>query len=1319
MMAPLPTPSPPGDRPDLPRARLSVRTAAGRTVECEFAGGEFLVGAAAGCDVRLPAGTPPVALQLTRKPDGVRARRVAAALPVLLNGAPLPAGTTTLLRDGDALTAANLAITIALPAVVAPPPPAIPAAPPPPPVPRPIVPAVPDLPAVYLSPKLVPIEVEEDADVPLAETVPDEPPPPIPPPPAPDFGAEYRKLADRMRALDAEEAERRAAWEARDADAARRQGELDRQTAELEADRARWDEQRRAAEQELADQRVAAAAEKERELDRARAEIEALRQEWADEHARQRAELAGAAETLSADRAAFEADRATLEPQKQTLRDDQSRVAAEAQELRRQRELFTADRAIFAGERLTFDTEKAAETERLASWEAALALRDAELTRRDDLVRAARDAFEQERAAFQAELAQLESRTAAVERGERELASRSQEVDDRLARLRTDAAELEETLRLATAEQDRLRAEAERLDRQKAELDAQSAGLAERAAQIEGQQAVVAVLRAKLDRGRQEMEREAWQLAAARIREDESQAELRKRIQEAEELRAAMTAVQADAELDRQRLEERQSLLTAGLAEIQQQKDALTSEATRLQALEADIDRRTAEIAEQAGMLKGRMTQALDLQARLEADRVAIREREAALAQSEEARQALQEQLRRRAEELSARSKTLDEMARQLAADRANLGEVRSAVETSRQTTAGELDAQRAELEARAAQLERQTAELAEKDAALARQVSRLKDVGAAVAAERKALATAREAWEGDRAAALEADRVSREELEAFRSRAAADLDSLRAQAPELDDQAKVALERLGAARDMLRNHLSELNEFSRTSRADLEAARAQVRQDAERLREQQEALDRAKDEHRLAVTAFRQQIIEWQGTVSDMRRLLSTSENRLEAKTVAATEAATAAADATRQLAEETDRLRREREELSARRGEMERHLADMREWYRKKLRELARTNAKQDAEPPELRIAEFGPGDAGAPGSESATRNPQPAIEELEPGDRQLGELLRSLALVDADTLTALWAEAVRQRRTLRQVLLASGAITLYQLALIEAGNLDALVLGRFRVFDRLRSSTKEAVYRVFDPARAGERSGGIYMLRHLGEAEAADAVRPDEFRQRFAAARDAAHPNLAAVVEVLDVGGRPAVLLEWLSGLASADWPPFAAHPGCWVRLATMAAGALDAAHRVGLAHGRLTSDSLMLTAEGALKVTGFGEPGWLSGAPAVAEVSFAADLRAFGQVLFGWSQLAVGRKRVARTKAFPEALWAVIRRLEADAEPPMADTVATAEPYGSAGELLADLQRIARDTPFSDDAWEKLLKYVADHAPDAPAGLKRAG
>ncbi|MBX9625763.1 MAG: hypothetical protein K2X82_18330, partial [Gemmataceae bacterium] len=441
-------------------------------------------------------------------------------------------------------------------------------------------------------------------------------------------------------------------------------------------------------------------------------------------------------------------------------------------------------------------------------------------------------------------------------------------------------------------------------------------------------------------------------------------------------------------------------------------------------------------------------------------------------------------------------------------------------------------------------------------------------------------------------------------------------------------------------------------------------------------------------------------------------RRGLSQGEARLDARQAAVDEAARRADATTRDLAEQADALRREREAVAARRTEVERHLADMREWYRRKLRELAAGNAEsRTPQPVGPRLA-----DTGDDPPDSALRTPQSAIPEVEPIDRQLGELLRSLELVDADTLAALWAEANRQRRTLRQVLLASGAVTLYQLALIEAGNLDGLVLGRFRVIDRLRATPREAVYRVFDPAR-----GGVFLLRHLAEAELHDAVRPDEFRQRWAAARDAAHPNLAAVVEVLDLAGRPAAVLEWPGGLFAPDWPPQAGHPGCLVTLATMAADGLDAGHRAGLAHGRLTADSFLLAADGTLKVVGFGEPPWLGAGPVPVEVTPAADLRALGQVLYGWSQLAARPGAVkprGRGKGFPAELAEVVRRLGADADSPMGDTVAADRPYHSAAELAADLRRLARGLPNADDAWAELLRQVADATPDGPPALRQS-
>jgi hypothetical protein len=476
------------------------------------------------------------------------------------------------------------------------------------------------------------------------------------------------------------------------------------------------------------------------------------------------------------------------------------------------------------------------------------------------------------------------------------------------------------------------------------------------------------------------------------------------------------------------------------------------------------------------------------------------------------------------------------------------------------------------------------------------------------------------------------------------------------------------------------------LHTFASATREELDALRAELRTEADRLRDREQHLDRARAEHRLAVTEFRQQLLDWQSRIAELKQALSQNESRIETRQAEVTEAAKQADAAALDLARQAEELRYERQQVAERRTEVERHLSDMREWYRKKLRELAGQGKvpRSSDEPPVLQLS--------------------PATaDDLEPGDRQLGELLRSLDLIDADTLATLWAEAGRQRRTLRHVLLASGAVTLYQLALIEAGNLDGLMLGRLRVVDRVRVTAREAVYRVFDPTRTDDPRG-VVVLRHLAEGEMDDAVRPDEFRQRFAAALGAAHPNLVNTIEVLDVQGRPAALQEWVAGTPSADWPAEAATPGVWVRLVAAAAAGLDAAHRAGLAHGALTSDSVLLTADGDVKLTGVGDPPWLSGASA-QDATPEADLRALGQVAFGWSQLAQPGKRRGRGKGFPESLTAVVRRLEADPETPMADTAAGAAPYRSAAELAADLRRLAGLFPCPHDAWEALVRQVA--------------
>src|SRR5207237_9150166 len=132
---------------------------------------------------------------------------------------------------------------------------------------------------------------------------------------------------------------------------------------------------------------------------------------------------------------------------------------------------------------------------------------------------------------------------------------------------------------------------------------------------------------------------------------------------------------------------------------------------------------------------------------------------------------------------------------------------------------------------------------------------------------------------------------------------------------------------------------LAERHAYGSQGQEDLEGLQARMRAEAERLREQELAVQRAKAEHRLAVTAFRQQLIEWQGRVAEMRRVLADDGTRLERKQAEVTAAAKQVDATAQQLARQAADLQEQERQVVERRSEMERHLSDMRQWYRLKL--------------------------------------------------------------------------------------------------------------------------------------------------------------------------------------------------------------------------------------------------------------------------------------------------------------------------------------------------------------------------------------------
>jgi hypothetical protein len=1212
--------------------RLDVRLGGGPARGFILGDSDFLVGSAVGSDIRLPGGQfPPVVCQFSRAPDGPRVRKLSPTVPVSVNEQSLSGSAPVPVADGDVVRAGPVEIHI-------------------------------QIAAASVRPKFVPVVKESDVE------------------PNDDLARQRAELERQARELD----EERRIWY-------RRKMEME---AELRVPPDRAELERREAavlakERELShefDRRFAAL---DAEIVRRRSELETelqIRKDGAEREFQDR--IAILEEEIARRRLQFEVDVRDAEPRLIALRAERERLEAAQSDLETRESALANVREELQRSRSAIEEERQWQLARLKELDGALLERHAELARREDSLRADRAALEGDRDRHKEDLLRFDRQRAEFERRVAAIDGRTAEVNERHDLLERTSREWEETVRLAEAEQTRARAEAERLDALRSEIDCRDRELAERGALLESQAAALAQLRATLARRQDEIESETAALATERARVESIRHDVDNRLREAERLRAELGQARDEGA-------DGAKLAAARAEQLAAQLDELQATEERVRSRELELDARTAEFAEQVAILKSRIRQATELQERLEHDREQLKAREALLSEGDVARLEFQDQLRRRSEELAKRSRETDELRTKLAEQLAVATRLRETLDADRTRYVERNELDRRELDVRTRELDDRIASLAEREASLERQVARLREAGEAVAAERSALAAAREEFENERSFAVQHLLADQQQADDLRERIAAHFAELRARAPELERGAAESLERLSSAREVLRGQLAELHAFARQSREGLESERSRLRIEAEELRRHAAEIETAQSEHRLAVAGFRQQLLDWQSKIAELKGQFDSARDRIERRGSTVDEAAREIEDLRADLVRQGRELENERREAREKRAEMERHLADMREWYRRKLRELAAGRAVDESDLPEWRP------EAAVPS--------EPVTESGEPGDRQLGELLIARGLVDSTTLEALANEAGRQRRSLRQTLLASGALTLYQLALIEAGSLEGLVLDRFRVVDRLRATAKETVYRVFDPARPGGPTRGLYLLRHLGEAELADAVRPNEFRQRFAAMAEASHPNLANAIETLEIQGRPAVLQEWVTGLASSDWPPIAAVPGVWLRLLSEATKGILHAHRMGLIHGHMTAESFVLPADGTLKVLGFGEPHWLAGGTQPVDPTPAGDLRALGRIAFGWSQLAA-RRRGTRTKPFPAELTAVIRRLEIGAEPAMEDVVAIDRPFADAGELARELARLIDAHPCPIDTWDKLVRFVAEHAPD---------
>ncbi len=1219
-----------------PSVRLEVRLGNNPPSAYEVGDGGFLVGSVPGCDLRLPGtGLAPVICLISKHAGGAGLRKLAPVQPITVNGRAV---TSTYLADGDRLAIGALEIAVAV--------------------------------AGGEAPDARNMEAREQTLRQAGEAL----------------RNEQARWAKTKQELDAEIARQRVQIEG----LLRQRQQADGLAGSVRADIERREQAIAAGQEELSSRlkdleaKAAELARQDDELARTRRELGKLRQLYTERFQGRREKMIAKQQAVRhAARKIIERKQA-VDAEEKALREAQGKYSQLLAEVEARAEQLDRERSLV-------DEQYSMLTSRQQEHQRELSQRLAEIHERERRLAEGAAALEKGQKQHKDDLVRLDRIQAAMDTRQKQLEQRALEIDKRFEQLQRDTRDLEDQARQMDEWHGRLSSEAEKLTAQKREQDDATAQAHQRAAALESQQTMLATLRTRLERMREEMRQQEQALADQRAMLAASEDDLRARLEEAERLRSEAANDKQLWQSERERFDARKEALEQAVAHLRKTQESFAAEQAELEARQAELDAVTAEQSAQAETLLSRGQQIEDLQARLTAEREVVRGREAALSRAEATLQTLQEQVRKRFEELNARQQGIEKGEAELRLRSAEQDEARRAAEGRNAQVKAELDELRVELTGHATALERRSAELAETERRLGDMRRRVEEDTQSAAGHKQAIAAERLSWDVERQAAREAERLAREEIAGLREKTAAVVRQL----PELEMRANATLERLGRAREQLREHLAEVHGYARQSRDDLEAGRRHLQAEAERVSQQELELQVVRDEHRLAVAAFRQQLAEWQGKVGEMRQALQLGSTQLDMRRAEVEQQAKQAAAVTARLAAESAELQRERQQVVEKRGQMDRHLIDMREWYRKKLRDLAGVDLPPGEEPGEGDLVPL-PSRAGLP-TPSGPRDPSRAVltmsDEIAPADRQLGELLRGLGLVDADTVSVLWADARRQRRTLRQLMLANGYLTLYQMALIEAGNLDALVLGPVRVIDKLPSTAREAAYRVFDP-----RNNAEALLRHLAETEMSDAVRPGEFRERFRAAMAVRHDHVAAVLEVFELQGRPAALCEWVSGLPSGDWPGLAAAPGAWYRLLGMAVLGLGAIHEQGLVHGHLSASSFVLSPDGRLKLTGLGEPPWLSAVE--ADESVRGDLLALGRVMSGWAATPAGG-RAAKAKPLPDELQAILTRLEAGA-------------YDGLGDLLADVQRAGNKVPSSAAAWERLVKHAADAA---PAGMRR--
>ncbi|HEU4536449.1 MAG TPA: serine/threonine-protein kinase, partial [Polyangiaceae bacterium] len=150
----------------------------------------------------------------------------------------------------------------------------------------------------------------------------------------------------------------------------------------------------------------------------------------------------------------------------------------------------------------------------------------------------------------------------------------------------------------------------------------------------------------------------------------------------------------------------------------------------------------------------------------------------------------------------------------------------------------------------------------------------------------------------------------------------------------------------------------------------------------------------------------------------------------------------------------------------------------------------------------------------------------------------------------------------------------------------------------VGRYRIVEWVGAGGMGVVYAAFDPEL--NRKVAIKVLRYeVGKDDRQRRQFEERLRREAQVMARVAHPNVAAVYDVSEYGGRAFVAMEYIEGETLARWLKRRERPWPAVLERYVAAGrGLAAAHAAGLVHRDFKPQNVLVGEDGRVLVTDFG-------------------------------------------------------------------------------------------------------------------------